>query len=655
LWGAGAYGYTSAHTAELMQTDHGTRQETRGTATGGAAAFARAPRAKPRAAIVGAAALSAATLAVALAVAGPHQRAVAVLVHTAMVAVPAAVAAGVLRRRPEDRFAALLLAAAALFALSVLALSAASLPHSVGRLAVWVAEPFVIYLLLAFPSGRLPGRAERAVFAASAALAAVLYVGSAFFVHHFPAPSPWDTCGADCPANAFMLTRSEPGFVADVVQPVREVLTVAVFLLVVVLLVRRMQATGTLGRRVLAPVVATALVRAVELPVYLYDRRHGTVGIAAETMGWLYALTLPLLAVGFAAGLVSVRLHAATVLERLTRRLRADVTPGQLTAEMAEALEDPDLRIVYRAADGRSEWLDETGRPAAPVRPREGRAVSEVRVSDRVAAIEHDELLLLEPGVVEATATYAITALEHDWLVRELQSSLRELSESRARIVTVGAQARRRIERDLHDGAQQRLVALRAHLGLESERLRPWAPASADALDRLATDIDDTIDDVRSIARGLYPSLLADRGLAEALKAAALAAPIPARVDAHGIGRYEAEIEATVYYACIEALQNAGKHAEGATGVWISLSDTGNLRFEVADDGAGFAPAARSAGAGLTNLRDRLAAVGGVVTIESEVGVGTRVAGLLPGRRIGPEGDDPLAAAEPAVDSTDAA
>jgi signal transduction histidine kinase len=437
---------------------------------------------------------------------------------------------------------------------------------------------------------------------------------------------------------------------------VREVLTVLVFFAVAGLLARRMHRAATLGRRILAPVLVTALIRAVTIAVYERARAGGEVTTGIETLGWLFALTPALLALGFAAGLLSARLYVATVLERLTRRLRADVTPSELTTEMADALEDPSLRIVYDANDIPGQWCDEEGRPAEAPVARAGRAISTVRVSGRAAAIDHDELLRLEPGVVEAAATYAITVLEHDWLVRELQSSLRELSASRARIVTVGAQARRRIERDLHDGAQQRLVALRAHLGLQSERLRENAPHAADALDGLALIVDETIDEVRSIARGIYPSLLADRGLVEALQAAALGAPLGARVDAEGVGRYDPEIETTVYYACIEALQNAVKHAAGATGVWISLSDTGNLRFEVQDDGAGFAVASHSPGTGLMNLRDRLAAVGGVVTIESEIGVGTRVAGMVPVRRNGrptPEAETEPAS-EPALGAPDA-
>ena len=258
-----------------------------------------------------------------------------------------------------------------------------------------------------------------------------------------------------------------------------------------------------------------------------------------------------------------------------------------------------------------------------------GRVITEVRASGRVAAIDHDAALALEPGIVQAAATYAVALLENSRLVAELQLSVRELAESRGRILSVGVQARRRIERDLHDGAQQRLVALRTYLALESDRLRDRSASIADTLAKLGNDVEETIDEVRSIARGIYPSLLADGGLDEALRAAALGAPIPARVDSDGVGRYGPEIETTIYFACVEALQNAVKHGHGATGVWISLSDTGSLRFEVRDDGVGFSEPV-TPGAGLTNIRDRLAALGGLVTIESTPGEGTRVAGIVP-------------------------
>ena len=201
-----------------------------------------------------------------------------------------------------------------------------------------------------------------------------------------------------------------------------------------------------------------------------------------------------------------------------------------------------------------------------------------------------------------------------------------------ARIVAVGDRERRRIERDLHDGAQQRLVALqgaaRARRGAARRRRRPAAPS---AVRELEQQVDETIDEVRSFARGIYPSLLAERGLSEALRAAGRSAQLPTIVDAARIGRFRREIEATVYFSCMEALQNAAKHADGATGVTISLSHNPHLRFSVSDDGERLRPRHHTnGGTGITNLRDRLAAIGGELHVESAPGAGTRVSGSIP-------------------------
>jgi signal transduction histidine kinase len=274
--------------------------------------------------------------------------------------------------------------------------------------------------------------------------------------------------------------------------------------------------------------------------------------------------------------------------------------------------------------------VDETGWPVKAPEPLDGRAVTEVSADGRrIAAIVHDEALAQDPALVQAAASYALTALENDRLIGQLRSSLDELSESRARIVAGGDRERRRIERDLHDGAQQRLVALRVRLGLVAERLDAESPASAGAIRALEDQVDETIDEVRSFARGIYPSLLAERGLTEALGAAGRSAPLPTIVDAASIGRYPPEIEATIYFSCMEALQNAAKHATGATGVTIALAHNPHLRFTVSDDGGGFDPSVAAAGTGITNMRDRLAAVGGELHVDSAPGRGTRISGVI--------------------------
>ena len=254
--------------------------------------------------------------------------------------------------------------------------------------------------------------------------------------------------------------------------------------------------------------------------------------------------------------------------------------------------------------------------------------MTEISTDDgRVIAVVHDAALRDDPMFLDVARSSVLKAIESERLGAELRGSLRELKESRARIISSADRERQRIERDLHDGAQQSLVALRIRLELASEFLRDRPARAEQLLGELGTEVDGALEQVRSLARGVYPSLLADRGLREALRAAALRSPVNTTVDTDGIGRYSPEIEAAVYFCCLEAMQNAMKHANGVETISISIGGKENLRFEVRDDGAGFAEAEAGSGTGLTNMRDRLAAVGGVLTIQSSRGEGTSVSG----------------------------
>jgi signal transduction histidine kinase len=584
----------------------------------------------PRRAAIAAGTLCAATVTGAYAAAAPGVRAQAVATGLAVVGVPAAVALLQLRRRPEDRFARLLLGAAFLVAPTTLAVSGHAVPYSIGRTMVWVVEPALVYLLLAYPSGRLETTAARAAFGAVAALAGLAYLPTALVVDHFPEPSPWNACDAACPPNAFALLATEPAVVEDLIRPVREALTAGMFLAVAALLAVRTWRAVPLGRWALAPVLATAIARAATLAGYDALRHRGSLSPAGEALGVVFMLSLPMIALGFAAGLAGARFAAASALERLTRLGRAGADVVGLRDRLATALGDPSINIAYRTPGESWRWVDETGWPVPPFVAAPLRAVTQVSASGRDVAVEHDVMLLLEPGMVEGAAAYALAVVENRRLVAEGDARLRELDASRARILTIGDEARRQIERDLHDGAQQRLVALRAALAIENDHLGDESPRVRGVLEALGEQVELTIDEVRALARGIYPSVLADHGLAEALRAAGRAAPIAVRVDADGVGRYPPEIETTVYLVCVEALQNAVKHADGASAVWISLVDDGRLRFEVVDDGAGFDPDSAASGAGLVNLHDRTATLGGVLAVESAPGRGTRIAGAIP-------------------------
>jgi signal transduction histidine kinase len=203
------------------------------------------------------------------------------------------------------------------------------------------------------------------------------------------------------------------------------------------------------------------------------------------------------------------------------------------------------------------------------------------------------------------------------------------LALSRARLVAAGDTERRRIERDLHDGAQQSLVALRVKLRLATDLIEQDPELARRKAQELGRMIDGIIEDIRALAAGIYPPVLASSGLAEALASVAQRSPIPATVDAVGVGRCRPEVETAVYFCCSEALQNAAKHAHRATAISIWLRRDGDLRLEVRDDGAGFPPGAVGSGRGLANMRERIESIGGTLDIRSAPGEGVRVVGLV--------------------------
>jgi signal transduction histidine kinase len=229
-------------------------------------------------------------------------------------------------------------------------------------------------------------------------------------------------------------------------------------------------------------------------------------------------------------------------------------------------------------------------------------------------------------------------ALRNARLDSELQASLDELRRqadelraSRARLVAAADAERRRIERDLHDGAQQYLVGLAVNLRVARDLSDSDPGRAQEILDELRDTVEAAMEQFRDLAHGIYPPLLQDRGLAEALANAARHAPIPTRVDANGLDRYEPDVEATVYFCCLEALQNAAKHAGEAARATVRVwAKEDGLLFEVTDDGAGLDPAAGAVGAGLTNMRDRLGAIGGALRLDSVPGRGTTVSGVIP-------------------------
>jgi signal transduction histidine kinase len=527
-------------------------------------------------------------------------------------------------------FGDLLIATGAGWFLAGLSASDEELLYSLGRVSGWVVEVGLIYLVLAFPSGTL-GRAERALVAAMGLTVALLYLPTALLVEHYPSPSPWTSCGTGCPENGLRLTNDEPGVIEDLVRPLREALTAAIWLAATVVLGRRIRGANHAMRRTLTPVLSVAIFRLVALAAGTGARQVAPDSTVTEAIAWAIALALPGLACVFLVGVFRWRLFIATAMERLATRLRGHSGPAELREALAEAFDDPSLDVVYWLEEPEGHWADASGRPVEPASRGPGMSVTEARDgARRVAAIIHDPALGDDPAFIASATSWATMTLDNHRLSVQTSALLREVLESRARIQAAADDERRRIEHDLHDGAQQRLVTLRIKLELAAEQAADSGGGRAETLRALGREVDEALDEVRSLARGIYPAPLAARGLVEALRSTALRAALPTTVLAGGIGRYSREIESAAYFCCLEAMQNVDKHATGATAAVIELVDDGALIIEVRDDGAGFDVDAAAGGVGMTSMRDRLAAVGGRLTIRSVPGRGTRVTVRIP-------------------------
>jgi signal transduction histidine kinase len=241
-----------------------------------------------------------------------------------------------------------------------------------------------------------------------------------------------------------------------------------------------------------------------------------------------------------------------------------------------------------------------------------------------------ESLTPIERKLLDDLAHQAGLVLKNVGLAAELLQRLDELRTSRQRLVAAQDEERRRLERDLHDGAQQHLVALKVKLGLAETLMQNDVDRALSTLQQLKADADEALETLRDLARGIYPPILADQGLKAALESQARKATIPVAVEADDIRRYTQDVEASIYFCVLEALQNAQKYA-AASRIVVRLGDAGGeVRFEVQDDGRGFDATTVRKGAGLANMSDRLDALGGHIDVVSSPGRGCRVGGGIP-------------------------
>ncbi|MGZ4137295.1 MAG: sensor histidine kinase [Actinomycetota bacterium] len=249
-----------------------------------------------------------------------------------------------------------------------------------------------------------------------------------------------------------------------------------------------------------------------------------------------------------------------------------------------------------------------------------------------VAMPANDPIDPVREKLIDDLAAQAGLALRNVRLTAELQTRLDELCAAQKRIVAAQDQERRRLERNIHDGAQQQLVALAVKARLARSLVGRNDDKASELLEQIGAETQEALEDLRDLARGIYPPLLADKGLVAALEAQARKSPIPAEVSPDGIGRYDQALEAAVYFSILEALQNAAKYSDAAR-VSVALAQAnGDVTFEVRDDGVGFEPSQTGYGTGLQGIADRLRALDGTLEVRSAPGSGTTIAGSVPVR-----------------------
>jgi signal transduction histidine kinase len=325
----------------------------------------------------------------------------------------------------------------------------------------------------------------------------------------------------------------------------------------------------------------------------------------------------------FLAGLLDARLGRSAVGDLLIE-LRADPAPADLRDALARALRDPSLDLAYWLPDFRT-YVDLEGRPVELSDDRRA-ATSIDRNGVHVAALLHDNALDEEPELLEAVCAAAGIALENGRLNAELRARLEELKGSRARVLEAGQKERQRLERNLHDGAQQRLIALSLELSLLEDQLTD--PVARTRVDEARREITLSLEELRDVARGIHPAVLTGHGLAVALESIAARAAIPVHLAVEIQGRLPEQVEVAAYYVVSESLANIGKHAKATHATAKIERAKGQVVVEVLDDGVGGADTER--GSGLRGLADRVEALGGRLRVWTPIGGGTRVRAEIP-------------------------
>jgi signal transduction histidine kinase len=476
------------------------------------------------------------------------------------------------------------------------------LVRSLGMLAAAFLFPLLLHLLLAYPSGRLHGTAARALVTAAYVEAMLAALGLALFWDPFFDPNCW----ANCTDNLFL--HSLPRLARAIEVTDRWFTVAAAAALVTVYAWRLLRNSGP-ARRALLPVTLPALLLAATVIAHAIALQRRPLEDPSD----------PAFSAIFVIGCVAVLLLAAglgwaTVRTRVQRRAVARIAtslgqappPGSLQAALAQAVGDPELQIAYWLPAAQRH-VDANGKPVAEPAAGPGRAITAlVRDGRQIALVTHTAAL---PDLERELGAAVRLALENERLQAEVLAQLDQLRASRVRIVETGDAERRRLERDLHDGAQQRLLALSYDLRLARAQAQADGDTQTGSLLTQATNqAQAALGELRELAHGIYPAILAEAGLAAALATLADAAPLPVEIRDAAEGRYPVGVEAAAYLVVAEALDDAA--GRGASHATVSMvRDGGQLVVTVDDDGT-------KRTAAMAQLADRVGALDGQLTVE---------------------------------------
>ena len=417
-----------------------------------------------------------------------------------------------------------------------------------------------------------------------------------------------------------LLVRADAG-IADAVNGVQFVLLIGASLAIAAVVAERWRAASRPGRRALLPSVAGSLCAVLFAGMLLSD----LVGLRPTLLEWATNAALLTVPAAFLAGLLRSRLARGGLAE-LFRELGTMRGP-RLQAGLARTLDDPSLVLAARVPE-EDAYAGVDGEPVSLPEAGSGRATAPVERNGReLGVLVYDASLDDDPELVQAVCAAAAIALDDQRLHAESEARLAELRASRERIVTAGDAERRRLERNLHDGAQQRLVAIALQLRMAQGRIRGDPSLAEELVTSAGNELAQSLDELRELARGIHPGVL-NHGLSAALDSLASRSPVATTVSFQSSERLPEPVELAAYFVACEALANVGKYADATAARVRVFRRAGTAVIEIADDGVGGADA--SDGSGLRGLADRVAALDGTLRVISPPGAGTVVTAELP-------------------------